>query len=80
MVNYSHLSRKMNSEIRVSCRKLVIISVSLLVLFIYVLSKSSCESSGSSNARISVDDGEVSPVIYAVSDELEQCFLETVQI
>lgn len=62
MVNYSPLGRKMNNEIRISCRKAIVLGISITALFIYVVSKNSCESS-----KHESDEIKASPIIYAVT-------------
>lgn len=62
MVKYNVLGhRKMNSEIRISYKKLIISVLSVLAAFIYVLSKNSCEQSQS------VQKTFTEPIIYAVT-------------
>lgn len=59
MVTYSLLSRKMNNEIRLSYKKSLIIGLLIVVLFIYALSKTSCDPP----AKPEINQ----PVIYAVT-------------
>lgn len=62
MVTYSLLSRKMNNEIRLSYKKSLVIGFSFVVLFIYALTKTSCDPQPSSKLESSGG-----PIIYAVT-------------
>ncbi|CRL04466.1 CLUMA_CG017549, isoform A [Clunio marinus] len=65
MSNYSLLNRKMNSEIRISGKKLLGIVAVVLILFIYVFNKNSCTSS--QNQEKYQEDKSPSTIIYAVT-------------
>lgn len=66
MTNYSVLGRKMNSELRLSYRKLLTIVVLLMILFVYILNKSSCESQENYDQILDQIE-EPSAVIYAIT-------------
>lgn len=62
MIKYTFLgNRKMNSEIRISYKKFVIFIITIIIVFIYVLSKNSCESS--QPEKVVFEE----PIIYAVT-------------
>ena len=62
MVTYSLLGRKMNNEIRISSKKALALGISIAALFVYMLSKNSCEPSHKKSNEI-----RASPMIYAVT-------------
>lgn len=53
----------MNNEIRLSYRKVLAILISLLILFVYILNKKSCESA----VQIDSSESQGLPTIYAVT-------------
>lgn len=76
MVNYSQLNRKMNSELRLSFKKLFAIGVSIVVLFVYALSKNSCSEIKHEKDSIRADNkkavesnqkANAPPLIYCVT-------------
>lgn len=64
MLNYSLLGRKMNSDIRLSSRRALAITISVFLLFIYVLSRNSCETTEQTDNSSTITH---SPLIYAVT-------------
>lgn len=62
MVTYSLLSRKMNNEVRISSKKALALGISIAALFVYTISKNSCEPT-----KHESDEIKASPIIYAVT-------------
>lgn len=62
MVNYSLLGRGMTNELRISHRRALFLSISVALLFIYVLNKNSCEKQDPEK-----DELKSLPTIYAVT-------------
>ena len=66
MVNYSLLGRKMSNEVRLSHRKALAIVISVFFLFVYTLSRSSCEPTEFADNNIGEPLSHL-PTIYAVT-------------
>lgn len=68
MTKYTLLNRRMNSEIRISQRKGIVIVIATIILFLYALNRNSpsCDNDSEINVQksLAVDD---LPIIYAVT-------------
>lgn len=66
MVNYTLLGRKMNNEVRINQRLLIIIATVLCLLFLYLITRETC--SNSTN-NVKTDNSELItlPIIYAIT-------------
>lgn len=69
MTKYTLLNRRMNSEYRISQRKLVVIIIVTFILFLYALNRnsSSCDNDESLSKESQHLDNTNLPIIYAVT-------------
>lgn len=67
MTKYTLLNRRMSSEIRISHRKCIAITLGIFLLFIWALSRTSlCDDNTHALSRESLDADSL-PIIYAVT-------------
>lgn len=69
MTQYTLLNRRMNSDYRISQRKLIVIIIVTFILFLYALNRnsSSCDNDESLSKESQHLDNKNLPIIYAVT-------------